>query len=719
MILSARFKLAFKAALAMVIVYGISLGMGWKNPYWGGFAVAMISLSTAGQSLNKGAMRMLGTLVAAAAALISIAWFAQDRWWFIGTLSIYIGFCTYMTAGNKRQYFWFCCAFISLVICVHAAGDMPNAFNIAVLRTQQTGMGILVYTMVSVLLWPTSSRGMLDEATRKLFATQATIYRTYRALLSGQGTVEDSRPLRMQEIQLLSQRAQALNAAETDSYRVWEVRHQWRRFHRLSTDLMEVLEQWRESFSEIQPLDLTKIFTNIESVLLELDDRFTEIERMLTDEAQTRTPKPISLMVNHKGTIALTHFQKAAVAVTKNQLDRLEALSRTLLDCLGDIRGDGRQSSSPISPDTRAGVLGLDPDRLIASVRAMATLWAGFLIWVYVDPAGHESFVLIATILAIAAAMLRLNPAIIFTPLMVLTLLAGVVYVFVMPHLSGYAQLGAMIFGAIFAIFYLFWQPHQALAKMIGAAAFLKIIDVQNQQTYSFAGLANTVVAIALAAGLVIAMWYIPPSPRPEKVFLSLMARFYRHSEHLISRMALDFEQAIGWTGRWKILFYRNDLLELPQKLAVLSGQIDHRLFPGTTPEQVQTLVSSLRALAFRLKNLVDLRQYPQAPLLVRELLDDMRAWRMVIEELLRNWSDDPASEPDGNLHSQLATKLEKMETRINQTLSLDEQEKLSEQDFTNLYRLIGSYRGLSESIVEHAKLVGNFDWGKWKEARF
>ena len=570
--LSTSTKEAIKPALAVTIAYGISLGMGWENPYWAGFAVAMISLSTAGQSLNKGALRMLGTLVAVTAALIFITWFAQDRWWFIGVLSVYIGVCTYMIAGNKRQYFWYCCAFVCLVICVHAAGDPTNAFDVAVLRAQQTGMGILVYTLVSVFLWPTSTRGMLDETTRKLFTTQATIYRTYRALLSGHGTAEDSRPLMMQEVQLLSQRAQALNAAETDSYEVREVRHQWRRFHRQSTALMETLEQWRESFSEIQPLDLTKLLPNIEAVLLELDDRFALIERMLADEAPTRTPKPISLEIEHKETLTNTLFQKAAVAVIKTQLDRLEMLSRTLFDCARDIKGDGRQTSKPVPQDTRAGSFGLDPDRLLSAFRAMVTLWAAFLIWIYIDPPGHEAFVMFATIVAMGAAMAHLSPITLGTPFISLTLLAGVLYVFVMPHLSGYAQLGVMIFGAIFAIYYLFWQPRQGLAKSIGAAMFLNTIAVQNQQTYSFAGFANSVVMIALAVGIAIVIWYVPPSPRPEKVFLRLLTRFYRHSEFLMSRMTLDWEQRMGWAGRLKLKLYQNDLLELPQKLSVWGG---------------------------------------------------------------------------------------------------------------------------------------------------
>jgi len=112
-------------------------------------------------------------------------------------------------------------------------------------------------------------------------------------------------------------------------------------------------------------------------------------------------------------------------------------------------------------------------------------------------------------------------------------------------------------------------------------------------------------------------------------------------------------------------------------------------------------------------------RRYPQATLLVRELLDDMRVWRLAIEELFQNWSEDPASEPDGDLQSRLAAKLKEMETRISRTLSRAEQGELSDEDYRNFYRLIGSYRGLSESIVEHTKLTGSFDWRELKEARF
>ncbi len=226
-------------------------------------------------------------------------------------------------------------------------------------------MGILVYTLVSAFLWPSDTRGALDEATRKLFTTQAKLYRTYRGLLSGHGTAEDSRPLRLQEVQLLSQHEQALRGAQTDCYEVWEMRHQWWRFHHQSAALMETLEHWRESFPEIQSLDHGKLLPNLETVRAELNGRFEEIERMLAGEAPARSPQPVTLAIDKAAMNALTHFQKAAVAVSKFELDRLGALSRSLFDCVKDLKGHGQPVSSVLPEDTRAGGgPGLDPDRL-------------------------------------------------------------------------------------------------------------------------------------------------------------------------------------------------------------------------------------------------------------------------------------------------------------------------------------------------------------------
>jgi uncharacterized membrane protein YccC len=718
--LSTRSKEAIKVALAVTVAMGIALWMDWEKPYWAAFGVIMISLPTEGQSLNKGAMRMLGTLVAILAAFTFLAWFPQQRWLFMAVLSLYIGFCAYMMTGRKRQYFWYASGFICVAIAVNSSNSL-TAFQIAVERAQETGTGILVYSLISALLWPQSSRDAFEDASRRLFAVQSQLYRAYRGLMRGEGKPEDSRAQRMQELRLLQQVEVLLNAAETESYEVWEVRHQWRLFHEQSTAVMETLGHWRTGLPEIEPLDLQTLLPDLDALYSELDRRFAQIERMLGGQAPDRMPQAVTLAVDKAAMHALTRFQEAAVVVTKSQLDRLEALSRSVFDCVRDLRGYGESASKPLREEIPRRGIAIDPDRFQSVISVLATLWISFLIWVYVDPPGHASFVYLSVIFIMVVKQIGISPKAILLPFTLATFFAGVPYVFVMPHLSGYGELGLMIFGVTFAIGYLFSEPQQALAKMAGLAMFARFISVQNEQTYSFASYANSAVMVMLVGALLFAMAYIPTNPRPEKVFLRLLSRFFRNAEFLISGLAPDGQRLKGITGRWRAVFYQNDLLELPAKLAAYAQKIDYRAFPANTPEQVQAMVSSLYVLAFRIKDLVEAHGYPQAELVEKHLLDDLRAWHQVIEARLQRRADDPTQviEPSADVCERLAARLARLEFSIEEIFTQSGKGELSTANYKNLYRLLGSYRGLSEAAISYVQLAEGMKWAQWREARF
>ena len=721
-LLSRRWKEAIKTGLAMAIAFGIALAMDWEKPYWAGFAVAMISLSTVGQSLNKGAMRMLGTLVAAAVALTLLALFPQDRWLLMIALSIYLAVCAYMLTGKTRQYFWFVSAFVCIIIVVSGGPDSERAFLIAVERAQETGMGILVYGLIGAFLWPQSSRSDLESVSRKLIDIQHQLFQSYRNVIREPGAAEASQAERMHEVRLAGQVGKALDAAETDSYTVWEVRDLWRRFRDDSTALGESLEHWRESFPEIQDLDLTKLIPNIDDFCDELDARFSAIQEILSGHAPLREPQAVSLAIELAEMRELSHFQQAAASISKAQLERIEELSRALFDCVRHIKSFSAPEKIPYRRTKQRRGLRIDPDRLVSVLKVIATLWVAFFIWIYVDPPGHALFVQIATIFALIFAMIpQLSPTSMLLPFAGGTAFAGVVYVFIMPQLSGYAQLGLMIFIATTMIYYLFAEPRQALAKMGAIVPFVVLISVQNQQTYSFAAYANSAAMIMLGITLNLVMAYIPTSPRPEKVFLRLFARFFRQVDFLLSRIALDWEQTAGVRGRLKASLYSSSLLELWQKLATYGQHIDNRDFPDNSPEKVQALVNSLGALGFRMKELVEVREQPQAELIVRELLDDLRAWRLAILQQLCLWAEDPeqAARQGIDLQDRLAKRLARLEERVEETFQRAGDGVLAAEDYENFYRLLGSFRGLSEAGLEFVTVARVINWGQWREARF
>ena len=78
-------------------------------------------------------------------------------------------------------YFWQVCGFVMVIICMDAGPDPVNAFDTAVLRAQQTGLGILVYSLVAIFLWPSSSRAGFYAAAGDLASTQHQLYQACSA----------------------------------------------------------------------------------------------------------------------------------------------------------------------------------------------------------------------------------------------------------------------------------------------------------------------------------------------------------------------------------------------------------------------------------------------------------------------------------------------------------------------------------------------------------
>jgi hypothetical protein len=211
----------------------------------------------------------------------------------------------------------------------------------------------------------------------------------------------------------------------------------------------------------------------------------------------------------------------------------------------------------------------------------------------------------------------------------------------------------------------------------------------------------------------------IPYSARPEKAFLRQLARFFRSCEYLMTTMRWNLDMTPTRIDRWRRAFHIQEIATLPKKLAALSKSVDTKVLPGTTPEQVETLTNNLRALAYRMQELMDARENPHAQLLVRELLTDVRAWRVKVQDVFQGWSRDPAAGPADEFRKRLTARLEHLEKRVEETLNKAAEGELGDRDAEHLYRLLGAYRGLSEAGIEYATTADGIEWSRWRESRF
>src|SRR5215813_10956389 len=309
--------------------------------------------------------------------------------------------------------------------------------------------------------------------------------------------------------------------------------------------------------------------------------------------------------------------------------------------------------------------------------------------------------------------------AVVFLPYAFGFALGAAINVLVMPHLTSFASLAVVIFAAVFLICYLFSRPTQIIGKMAALGLLVMQMGVTNEQTYNFLDLANLAVASLLIFSAVAVATHFPVSFRAEHVFLRLLGRFFRACAYLASTLQWDPANPPTRWQRLKRELHLGHLARVPGKLAIWGTALPPAALGRSTTEQVQALVDSLQALAHRMQDLTGTRATSQSQVLARELLSQVRAWRVGLQDIFCNLSQHPEAADFAGFRSRLDAMLQRLEGQIEKAVAGADQAGISTRENENSIRLLGAFRGVSEELVNFARQSAGIDWARLREARF
>jgi uncharacterized membrane protein YccC len=705
--LSLKAQHAIKVSLAMVLSYYIALKFAWLSPTWVAISVAMISLGNVGQSVSKGVLRAKGTFVAFAAGLFFLAVFPQDRWMMLIALSPFLAFVTYKLTGKGGQYAWFVTGFVTLMIITDFGQSSAQVFEFAAYRTLETLTGITVWTLVSVFIWPHSNIATLHDTRQQLLKTQQKLLSVYRAKLQQQPTKDSFQATHDQAIKLLGQLEQAVDAANFESlevrdhYRLWPLRKQhWLRY-------IEILARLDAGLKDINGINISKALPGIDGFVSELERGFEELADPSTDSFS-----PV-LAVDELYLASLDHFQRAAIEVLRSDLERCAQVVAPLLNNAPELfkgRSSGGAFTSPIHGPL--SFVPLDPDRIRAAVTVVASLWVGALLWIYVNPPGHISWMYFLpniTLLLVQTPHMRVPMMKLFG---VAYLLLMPVYVFIMPQLSMFWELGLLIF---FLSFLNVYFVSGSVVTIVFLAMF-NMLGISNEQTYDFASMMNTYAFTLLVMAVVIALGYILGSPRPEKVFLKMIERYFRSSEIILTSLP-DKPANRSLFTRMYLAYHQQELQLLPAKLGLWGSQIDRSEFPDTSPEQLQAIVTTLQALNYQIEDLCVMSANPTIDSAVLILKSEIRDWRKALVSVLTSLAGGDSVASQEELAQKLALRMESINTRSEQMIN--QGARLEAKDARQLYRLLGGFRRLSQEVIVYADVAEQINWSDWRREHF
>lgn len=709
-------KESFKTGLAMAIACGIAMAFGWANPYWALIAVAVVSLPTVGESLKKCVLRLGGTVAAGAVALGLFALFPQDRWSFIACIALYVGLCAYRITVARSVYFWFLSGYVSLLIAAAIIGtNGAQAFHVAVLRLQETALGILVYALVSVFLWPQRSTSDLALTVKNCLAAQAKALQQSFAFLQERDVSGNRHEMwNALETQLIGQLARRLDAAEMEQFSIREMRGWWRRLLAAFQGMLAAMDTWRESFPELRHLDLPQVLPELPSLRAALLARFAGLQALAAGEVAPDAPEP-RLDVRAARLEGLSHVERMAVLTMLAALSRVEAASRELAEALTALKEQRRDVSPPPPQPAPAVSWRIDPEGAAGFLRGMVAVWLAALLWIVVDIPGHLGFVVFAglfTLMGVMAPQMPWAKFLLFNCIGVV--IAAVVYVFVMPWLSGYVEFSLLIVGLATAITYISWHPRLTMLRLAGVVPFIMMTNIQNHQGYDFASFLNNAAAMAFGILFAAILSHFPYTTRPERVVVRLMSRYFGQAQKALARLEDAGGHRAGNDPQGALAAMQKDL----DRIGGWSNSVDFAAMPEGMRQGVADIVVSLHAITARLRLLLATRREkePTAPPVRAALL----RWNRAIAAVFGCWSDaGPQPGASCATPAQLETTRQSLETDLEALFACAPDGMVEDAQALAVYRRLGGYRAVYEAVARHAALVAAFDWERWSESRF
>jgi uncharacterized membrane protein YccC len=728
--LQVRLQEAFKLALSMMLFYWLALWMDWDLPKYGALAIIVVSLSTTGASLNKGVMRVAGTGLGALAGFVLLSWFSQSPTGMLLGVSLYLAVIGYFMQTSRQGDIWFNAGFVAVSVWSSSYMKVDTAFHFATNRFLETAAGVIIFTLVSILLWPRTSRQALQQQGLALWEGMQQQFGMYRGQLAQGPRAADTMELQARLAGDYLRLLETLDAAYADTATVRNRKSAW---ELLRIDLRafgDALVLWKESIADIRGLDLDKLLPGLSDALDTLGARLargTDLWRAqgqagsIQENADTRLLRELPLDIDTRTISGLNHLQGAALANFVSQLKTLDRSSRELLQTLRVLAGFDppgilhaqAQKGESFRPAR------WNPERLLKALFPALCWIAAWIFWIHVQPpSGHSMLVMVAAF-GLIMVMTPLNLlGLLLVLLLSIFIIVAPIYLLIMPALdSGFAIL-SLIFIYTFCFAYL--GNRSPVLKLGPLMVFVQVANVTNDQAYSFMLLVSIGLVMLLAVSIVVVVHRLLSPMRAEQTLLRNLRRFFQGCAQIPATYGPAPAGRQSAARRHRKRLFENRLLPLPAQLQGIMKRLDYPQFPDNSEDKVRDLANNLYSLRNRLLALdaSHAKAEKESPELLAGVQPLQGDWRQRVQDVFNRWArlesaDDliEAWRKRPGLSQDLQAHLDALHRSGTTTVN--------EAGVQNLYALLGSLKGLLESMHELQDSMHRINWAQWSLARF
>ncbi|WP_237479564.1 FUSC family protein [Lichenibacterium dinghuense] len=159
---------ALHAALCALVALWLAMWFKLDAPYWAGSTVLITAQASRAQGLLKGLNRVVGTAVGTVMGVTLIALFPQGWWSYLLAHTAWLALCTFASCLLKDQqsYAAALSGYTALIVAFDSFGEPDKAFATALSRGSAVVLGVTLFTLTVLLLFPSNEAASLRASLR-------------------------------------------------------------------------------------------------------------------------------------------------------------------------------------------------------------------------------------------------------------------------------------------------------------------------------------------------------------------------------------------------------------------------------------------------------------------------------------------------------------------------------------------------------------------------
>lgn len=696
----AKFRYATKTALSLTLAYLLPMAMGWPQPQTAATTVMLIAATgLLSESLQKGVLRVMGTVAGAILGLSLIALFPQDRMVYLLAVSIAVSIIIYLYNAYQGDSTVFMLTAV-VTLMVFNGGDADGAFLYGVDRAFMTAFGVIVYTVVASALWPVKTA----DNTRNLAAGVSGGYDLAFARLTQQDAP--------QEPTIDEQLAKLLGDEEAFQTHFATVKNsvegvvtyqaEWNTvvscYEELEALLVPALKQ-----QDVERREFSRYISNYPQLVEQVNSMFRQVQSAWRGQQSDDEFETLEIQYSVAGLHGGSHLTAAAVATRAELLQKIQGVLRDLLAAQGSLLFDQGNFTNRRQPRGKPAFVWLDMENLKTALRAFTTFWIATAIWIHYNPPGGFMFVTMCTVLIPLVSYTPVAPKLLFILFTLGFLFALPAYVFLLPQMTHWLELAAFLFAYAFIGFYLFQGP-VSIFFLLG----LFTLGIQNEMSYNFDGILLIITMFYLVCSTLIIAVYFPFTSKPERIYASLRRRFFRHCAAAIRLNATT--PGVAATVRGMSLGSGAALLG---KLHSWGARVDDKYFAANSQQKISALNRACDLLLGQLQ-IQALRQQEFAgnPLV-------KAAAGSTSSNPLAKLCDTLAGDAGDETFKQARDSFSNVETRLDELLGEDYLQKYEGRQLAQFYIYLNLQASILGSIQACREAQAALDWQQLGDTRF